>query len=92
MTLKKKSFENILGKAENIGNQHFLLFPKCYLPFPICRATYILSTANALNLDQSKILLFSKELITLRQNSGNTVGKGAHVGYDFRHFLPFFPK
>ena len=25
-TLKKKSFENIVGKAENAGNQYFLLF------------------------------------------------------------------
>ena len=22
--------ENILGKGENAGNQHFLLFPKCF--------------------------------------------------------------
>ena len=31
--LRKKVFENILGKGENIGNQHFLLFTKCF-PFP----------------------------------------------------------
>ena len=29
-----KPFENIMGKGENAGNQHFLLFPKCFLPFP----------------------------------------------------------
>ena len=34
MTLKKKSFENILGKGENAGNQHFLLFMQCFLPIP----------------------------------------------------------
>ena len=34
MTLRKKSFENIVGKAENADNQHFLLFPQCFLPFP----------------------------------------------------------
>ena len=34
MTLKKKSFENIVGKGENAGNQHFLLFPQCFLPIP----------------------------------------------------------
>ena len=33
MTLKKSHFENIVGKGENAGNQHFLLFPKCVLPF-----------------------------------------------------------
>ena len=33
-TLYKKPFENIVGKGENAGNQHFLLFPKCFLLFP----------------------------------------------------------
>ena len=33
-TLKEKAFENIVGKGENAGNQHFLLFPQCFLPFP----------------------------------------------------------
>ena len=32
-TLKKTPFENIVGKVENAGNQHFLLFPQCFLPF-----------------------------------------------------------
>ena len=31
MTLWKKPFENIVGKGENAGNQHFLLFPQCFL-------------------------------------------------------------
>ena len=26
-TLKEKAFENIVGRGENAGNQHFLLFP-----------------------------------------------------------------
>ena len=33
-TLKKNPFENIVGKGENAGNQHFLLFPQCLLPIP----------------------------------------------------------
>ena len=33
-TLEKKPFENIAGEGENAGNQHFLLFPQCFLPFP----------------------------------------------------------
>ena len=33
MTLKKEAFENIVGKEENAGNQHFLLFPKCFVSF-----------------------------------------------------------
>ena len=28
-----KSFEN-MGKGENGGNQHFPIFPQCFLPFP----------------------------------------------------------
>ena len=28
-----KPFENIEGKGENAGNQHFLLFPQCFLPY-----------------------------------------------------------
>ena len=30
--LRKKPFENIVGKGENAGNQHFLLCPQCFLP------------------------------------------------------------
>ena len=28
-------FENIVGKGENAGYQHFLLFPQYFLPLPI---------------------------------------------------------
>ena len=31
MTIGKKPFENIVGKRENAGDQHFLLFPQCFL-------------------------------------------------------------
>ena len=31
-TLREKNLENIVGKGENAGNQHFLLFPQCFLP------------------------------------------------------------
>ena len=33
-TLKQSVFENIVGKGEYAGNQHFLLFLPCFLPFP----------------------------------------------------------
>ena len=60
----KEAIENILGKGENVGNQHFLLFPQCFLSllnkFQFL-ATLFLSSANALNLRQSKTLLFCKE-------------------------------
>ena len=65
-TSVKKPFENIVGKGENAGNQHFLLFPQCFLPFLLQNSFFkshlILLSANAFNLDQSKILLFGKEL------------------------------
>ena len=32
--LYKKRFENIVENGENDSNQHFLLFPQCFLPFP----------------------------------------------------------
>ena len=64
MTLKKKSFENIAGKGENAGNQHFLTMfstsPKKIVCFSV---TFTLPSANALNLNQSKNLSFGKELI-----------------------------
>ena len=31
---KVEAFENILGKGENAGDQHFLLFPKCFVCNP----------------------------------------------------------
>ena len=34
MALKKKAFENIVITEKNAGNQHFLLFPQCFLPIP----------------------------------------------------------
>ena len=30
MTLYEKPFQNIEGKGENAGNQHFLIFWKCF--------------------------------------------------------------
>ena len=61
--MRKKTFENIVGKGENAVNQHFLLFPQCFqeeLYFILF--TFIFLLANALNLDWSKILMVGKEL------------------------------
>ena len=33
LTLRNEPFENIVGKEENAGIQHFLCFPQCFLPF-----------------------------------------------------------
>ena len=57
-----------MGKGENAGYQHFLLIPQCFLPFAkqisIFQAIFVLSSANAFNLEQFKILSFGKELIS----------------------------
>ena len=55
-TLKKKPLENIVGKGENAGNQ---LFHKTNFKFLV---TFILSSANAFDLDKPKILSFDNEL------------------------------
>ena len=56
-----------MGKGENAGNQHFLLFSKCFLLYQrereiIISVTFILSSADALNLNQDKFLPFGKGL------------------------------
>ena len=70
MTLTKKAFENIVGKGENADNQHFLLFPQCFLSVTKKKINFwikiILSSANAFNLDQAKYLSFGKELTEMR--------------------------
>ena len=33
MILSQKPVENIEGKVENAGNEHFLLVPQCFQPY-----------------------------------------------------------
>ena len=33
MNQMKKTLENTVGKGENAGDKHFLLFPHCFLPY-----------------------------------------------------------
>ena len=62
MNLGMRPFENIVGKGENGGNQHFLLFPTMFstLPKPnfYFPFTFILLSANAFDLISS----FDKDL------------------------------
>ena len=61
VTLRKKPFENILGKGENADKQHFLFFfPQQFLPFPKQISIFQLHLLCCLN--QSEILLFGKDL------------------------------
>ena len=65
MTLKKKAFENIVGKKKMLVTS---IFSFSHSVFFLSQAnfnfsvTFILSSANAFNLDQFKNLLFGKEL------------------------------
>ena len=36
-------FDNIVGKAENAGNQHFLIFPQCFLPLRTLKSFFFFS-------------------------------------------------
>ena len=65
-TLEKKASENIVGKGENAGNQHFLLFQQCFPTFPN-KSPFFCSPfchlQNAFKLDWSIILLFGKDML-----------------------------
>ena len=65
MILKKKALENNVGKGENAGNQHFLLFAKSFLLQHREIAIFVTFNflfANAFNLVASEIFSFGKEL------------------------------
>ena len=66
MTLIETPFENIVGNGENAGNQHFLHFPQCFYTFLRTNfkfsVIFIVLSASAFNLEQSKNLSFGKEL------------------------------
>ena len=68
MTLKKRTFEKIVGKGKNAGNQHF---PFSHNFFTLSQTNFAifvifeLSSAYALNLDKSDILSFGKGIIKI---------------------------
>ena len=55
----EEAFENILGKGEIAGNQHFLLFPKCFLLFQKHNSSFgaclISPVLKAFIIDGSKV-------------------------------------
>ena len=61
----KEAFWNIVGKGEHVENQHFLHFPRCFLPYQnilhhFKHVQIVLS--NSFNLDYSNILSFGIEV------------------------------
>ena len=63
MTQTEKPFENIVGKGENGGFQHFLISSRCFLTLPkvIFDFSVTLLSASAFNLETPKILSFGEE-------------------------------
>ena len=62
----RKPFENIVGKGENTGNQHFLIFSTMFSTLSKREigilATLNLSSANAFNLVRAIFFSFGKDL------------------------------
>ena len=59
----RNTFENIMGKEKMLVTSIFFFSNNVfYSPINRFCAKFILSSANALNLDQSKILSFGKRL------------------------------
>ena len=81
-----KPFEIIVGKGENAGNQHshfltmFSTLPNTNFNFSF---TFTLSSANVFNLNESKILLFGKELT-------KTLPKGRNGKYKKKNSIRSF--
>ena len=48
--LGKKPFQNIVGKGENAGNQHFHLFPQCFLHYQRQKLSFMLQLFCRLQL------------------------------------------
>ena len=62
------ALKNTVGKGENAGHQHFLLFPQCFLlrdqrkKLSFKQCLFCRLTANALDLVTSKILSLGEAL------------------------------
>ena len=93
MALQKKALENIVGKGENAGNQHFLLFPRCFFPYHTQKSSFNpLQNDKFLNWSKLKALADNKINVTEKfefvlGRVENIVGKGENAGN--QHFLLF---
>ena len=75
--------ENIVGKGENDGYQHFLLFPQCFI-----KLSSLITKISAL----SKLIAFADVKFNVIQNikfsfhnAEGSLGKGENSSY--QHFL-----
>ena len=99
----KRTFEYIMWKGENAGNQHFLLLPQCFLSFQenisysfffFARLTLSSAVSN-LNLNQSDFFSFTKPSsvqyfneTVVKKNSENVTRKRERC--QLQAFPPFF--
>ena len=76
MTLGKKPFKNIVGKGEKAGNQHFSPFTTMFSKLLTTNFNFLvtstMSSANAFNFEQAKILSVGKELMHLCDDTLST--------------------
>ena len=92
-TQKKGPFENIAGKEENAGNQHFFLFSHFLLPIQghiiISFHKHFVSCLLISSIwTSTKIMLCGKGLMTFRMKPFKIiVGEGENAGN--QHFLLF---
>ena len=68
MASEKKPLGNPVGKRENAGNQHFLLFSQCFLSFYIGKFNFLIHNVSlyttALKLEEPEILPNNTEFRT----------------------------
>ena len=55
---ENKPFENMMGKGENAGNQHFLLFPQCFIPYQSQKLSFQRNLFRRLQILSNWISLF----------------------------------
>ena len=62
-----RSVENILGKGENAGYQHFLLFPKMFSKAFFLRVVKEFTLSKCKNLNLPKMETFADDIINIAQ-------------------------
>ena len=96
-TLGKKPWGKNVGEAENANNLHFSPFPQCFLPFQKQLKSFHWHIScplqNALNLIQSKSLLFGKDQLMKHTYfcgvmSPSTATIGKYLYWSFKRVSP----
>ena len=83
--LKKTAFENVVGKGENAGNQHFLLFPQCFF-YPFRERNHLFSNKLQI-LDYSKLKEFADDNFNFFENGKKLLEKGRREIVRYEQFL-----